>query len=304
MNATRVSLLLPNYNNERLLGVVLDRLAENTTYPDIEVVIVDDGSTDGSRDILRRWRDSAAFIGDVRLLETPNRGAIAALHTGGVNVVGPGGVHDRPSRLLEPIGQRRWHHRVERPLEGTGGDAEHRVAEVDAACGCCMMYRRDDALTAGGYDTGYAPVWFDDIDLSLSIRRLGRKNFYLPDVRVVHYLQARQAPVSGQDRQRGGRRLGELSRRVVRRLPTGAKARIEERFEVDLNGHFTRAQLRRLLHHYRYWGEKWGFDLRNPDMVELERRWGATEVCWAMDLERRAAGAEIVRNLERTRAST
>jgi len=357
MNATRVSLLLPNYNNERVLGVVLDRLAANTTHPDTELVIVDDGSTDGSPDILRSWRDSGAFVGDVRLIQKANSGAIdslntalqaatgeiciqidsdasvetpgwvekmlelmlldervgvvtakvvmdsGALHTCGVNVVGPAGVHDRPSKPLEPVGRRRWHHRVERPMEGTAGDAEAHVAEVDAACGCCMMYRRDDALAAGGYDTGYAPVWFDDVDLSLSIRRLGRKNFYLPDVRVLHHLDARPAPVAGRDRQRRERIRG-LARRVARRLPAGARDGIERRLQVDLDGHFTGAQLARLRHHYRYWRDKWGWDLRNPDMAEVERRWGGTEVCWASDPERRAAGEEIVRNLERARAST
>ncbi|MEA2474922.1 MAG: hypothetical protein QOE06_2837 [Thermoleophilaceae bacterium] len=357
MDATRVSLLLPNYNNERVLGTVLDRLAAHTTHPDTELVIVDDGSTDGSRHILAQWRDSGAFGGEVVLIEQENAGAIVALntaleaatgaicvqidsdasvetpgwiermlelmlldervgvvtakvvmdsgslHTCGVDVVGPEGVHDRPSRVLEPVGRRRWHHRVERPREGTAGDAEELTAEVDAACGCCMMYRREDALAVGGYDTGYAPVWFDDVDLSLSIRRLGRKNFYLPDVRVVHYLESRPAPVAGRDRQRG-QAAGELARRAARRLPARVRDRVEAGLGVDLGGHMTRPQLARLRHHYRYWREKWGFDLRNPDMAEVERRYGGTEICWATDPERRAAGEEIVRNLEQARAST
>jgi glycosyltransferase involved in cell wall biosynthesis len=357
MDATRVSLLLPNYNNERVLGTVLDRLAANTTHADTELVIVDDGSTDGSVDIITRWRDSGAFGGEVRLIEQPNGGAIAALntalnaasgevcvqidsdasvethgwvermlelllldervgvvtakvvmdsgslHTCGVNVIGPAGVHDRPSRVLEPVGRRRWHHRVERLREGTGGAAEERVAEVDASCGCCMMYRREDALAVGGYDTGYAPVWFDDVDLSLSIRKLGRKNFYLPDVRLVHYIESRQAPVAGRDHQRRDL-VRELPRRAAQRLPARVRDRMESGLGVDIGGHFTRPQLARLKHHYRYWRDKWGFDLRNPDMAAVERRWGGTEVCWASDPERREAGEEIVRNLERARAST
>jgi hypothetical protein len=53
-------------------------------------------------------------------------------------------------------------------------------------------------------------------------------------------------------------------------------------------------ELRRLAHHYAYWREKWGFDMLNPDMDEVLRRYGDTEVCWAYDPARRAAGEEIL----------
>lgn len=76
-----VSLLMPNRNNASVLDHVLERLAANTSYPNFELVVVDDGSTDSSREILRRWRDSGAFA-EFRLLEQEQRGAIHALNTG------------------------------------------------------------------------------------------------------------------------------------------------------------------------------------------------------------------------------
>jgi glycosyltransferase involved in cell wall biosynthesis len=220
------------------------------------------------------------------------------LHACGVDVVGPAGVQDRPTRLLEPAGSRRWHHRVARIREGDGGRVESDVAEVDASIGCCMMFRRADAVAAGGYDTAYSPVWFDDIDLCLGIRRLGRKAFYLPDVRVVHHIDGR-----GDGRAAGDNRPQRLARRILRRLPPGTRAPVEERLGIDLEGHFTREQLTRFRHHYEYWREKWGWDFNNPDMAEVERRWGGTEICWATDPERRAAGEAIVRTFERSRAA-
>ncbi len=54
----RVSLLVANRNNEPALDIVLERLVANTTYPDVELVAVEDGCTDASRQLLRRWRDS------------------------------------------------------------------------------------------------------------------------------------------------------------------------------------------------------------------------------------------------------
>src|SRR3954453_4858864 len=110
----------------------------------------------------------------------------------GVNVVSPAGWHERPMMPSEPVGERRFLNRVrDRPQEGGGGQAERRPAEVDSGIGCCMMYRRDAALEAGGYDEHYSPVWFDDVDLCIAIRRLGLKAFCLPDVRAIHHFAAR-----------------------------------------------------------------------------------------------------------------
>jgi glycosyltransferase involved in cell wall biosynthesis len=77
----RISLLMPNRNNARLLELVLGRLADNTTYPDFELIVVDDGSTDVSRDVLRRWRDSDRFP-DFKLIEREHSGVVETLNAG------------------------------------------------------------------------------------------------------------------------------------------------------------------------------------------------------------------------------
>lgn len=349
-----VSLLLPNHNGAPVLDEVLERLVEHASYPRTELIAVDDGSSDDSRVILRRWRDTG-LLDAFTLIEKEKSGAIdtlnaalnaasgeicvqldsdatvetagwvermlelmllddmvgvvtarvvmdsGSLHACGVNVVHPAGWHDRPARVTEPPGHRRWHHRLDRPREGQGGDAERRVAEVDAGIGCCMMYRREDALAVGGYDRGYAPVWFDDVDLCLSIRTLGRKAFCLPDVRVVHHLSRRalaEPPRSRVDTRRVAR---AATRRIAARLPTSARSGIERRFGVDLEMNYSSAQRARLRHHYAYWRAKWGWDPCNPDMAAIRRRWGGSEICWASEPERRAAGERIAGTYEAVR---
>jgi hypothetical protein len=54
----------------------------------------------------------------------------------------------------------------------------------------------------------------------------------------------------------------------------------------------------RLVHHYGYWREKWGFDMLNPDMEAVQRLWGATEVCWSTNPEMREAGERIAAAFE------
>src|SRR4051794_37469010 len=79
MSPPTVSLILPNRNNAPVLELALRRLRANTQNMDYEVVVVDDGSTDRSREILRRWRGSRRFA-NFTLLEREHRGAVASLN--------------------------------------------------------------------------------------------------------------------------------------------------------------------------------------------------------------------------------
>ncbi len=349
MNEARpcVSLLMPNRNNERILDYTLDRLAANTSYPNVELCVVDDGSTDSSLQILRRWRDSGRFR-SFQLIERDHGGVVEALnaglaqasgelvvqldadasietpgwlermvaylcsderigvitakvvfdwgevHTCGVDVVGPTGFHDRGAVITEPVGRRTYHQRVTRLREGECPSCE-TIAEVDGGIGCCMMYRKEVAMGLGGYDPAYSPVWFDDLDLTLCIRREGLKVFFVPDVRVVHHVGSRL------DADPALQRAGRVVRRGIGSLlAPPVRRRISQALGIDRPPRWV---WERLLHHYGYWREKWGFDMLNPDMDEVQRRWGETEVCWQSNPGMRDAGEQIIAGLERVSAA-
>jgi hypothetical protein len=82
-----------------------------------------------------------------------------------------------------------------------------------------------------------------------------------------------------------------LRSRVASVVPERARKRVRtiERRNTPHLPH----ELRRLRHHYDYWRGKWGFDMLNPDMEQFCARYGETELCWAYDPVRRAAGEEI-----------
>ena len=336
-----VSLVLPNRNNEYVLDLALEALAEYTTYPDFELVVVDDGSTDRGPEILRRWRDSgrlpemtlierehagvvetlnaglAVASGDLvvqldgdAIVETPGWlermvdfhrsddriGVVTPLvtfdsgdiHAAGLHVICPEGLHDRGTTPTEPTGARKIHTQVTRLRPETAGDLAEKPAEVDAALGVQMLYPRELALELGGYDPGFSPVWFDDLDLGLRIRQAGYKIFYTPEVHVIHRLDLRGDRTHG-----SGYHLRKRVRRAAGRLVPKAMIRAYVRAEQRGTDHPPH-ELRRLRHHYAYWGEKWGFDLLNPDMDRVIERYGDSEICWAYDARRRAAGDEIL----------
>ena len=78
MTHPRVSVLLPVFNGERYVGEALESVLAQS-FQDFEVVVIDDGSTDGTPDILRRY---AGEDPRVRVFRQPNRGLIAALNRG------------------------------------------------------------------------------------------------------------------------------------------------------------------------------------------------------------------------------
>lgn len=70
----KISFVLPVYNVEKYLHDCLESLI-NQTMPDLEFIFVDDGSTDNSLNIIKKYADKdARFI----ILSQPNQGAGAA----------------------------------------------------------------------------------------------------------------------------------------------------------------------------------------------------------------------------------
>jgi glycosyltransferase involved in cell wall biosynthesis len=73
-----VSVIVPVYNVAPYLREALDSVV-NQTYKDLEIIIVEDGSTDGSADICEEYADSDARI---KLIKQPNKGLSGARNTG------------------------------------------------------------------------------------------------------------------------------------------------------------------------------------------------------------------------------
>ncbi len=74
-NPPLVSIVVPSYNHERYLGAAIDSILAQD-YPEVELIVIDDGSTDGSPAILKSY--GARFHWEIQ----PNRGQVATLNRG------------------------------------------------------------------------------------------------------------------------------------------------------------------------------------------------------------------------------
>lgn len=70
-----VSVIIPCYNREKYVSEAIDSVLAQS-YPNIEIVVVDDGSTDNSVEVVKSYNER------VNLVEQENKGSSAARNTG------------------------------------------------------------------------------------------------------------------------------------------------------------------------------------------------------------------------------
>jgi glycosyltransferase involved in cell wall biosynthesis len=76
----RISVVIPSFNHERFIGDAIRSVAAQQC-PDLELIVIDDGSTDGSPDQIRKELDACSFLPSA-FVEQENRGTHAAIERG------------------------------------------------------------------------------------------------------------------------------------------------------------------------------------------------------------------------------
>jgi GT2 family glycosyltransferase len=200
-HGTELSVVLVNHNGAGCLPAALDALASGTTEPDVECIVVDSGSADGSWEgVERGWTAARALRHEenIGFCAGCNRGAEAA--TGRllafVNFDGrvePGwdaplralldgdpGISVSTGILLREDGETveaagleiapntATYGRMEGAPRASVGEAP---VEVTAASGALMMVRRDEFLALGGF---YEPLFMYGEEADYCLRVPGR----------------------------------------------------------------------------------------------------------------------------------
>lgn len=76
-----VSVIIPTFNRKSVLARALDSVLRQT-WTELELIVIDDGSTDGTEEFVREWRESADPERTLTYLKTENRGVSHARNRG------------------------------------------------------------------------------------------------------------------------------------------------------------------------------------------------------------------------------
>ena len=70
-NSVKITIVIPVYNMEKLIGNCLENILQQT-LKEIEIICIDDGSTDKTLNILKKYVVKNSRI---KVISTPNRGS-------------------------------------------------------------------------------------------------------------------------------------------------------------------------------------------------------------------------------------
>jgi GT2 family glycosyltransferase len=258
--APAVSIVIPAFGKPLLTFSCLASIARHTRG-EFEVIVVDDASREPLADALAdvrgvRFDRNATNMG---FIATCNRGAELArgelvvflnndtLVTDGWLDALQATFREQPdaglvgARLVYPDGRLQeaggivwrdgsaWN-------DGRGDDVArpeyNYLREVDYCSGACLAMPRELFRALGGFDVRYAPAYYEDVDLAFRVREAGRRVYYQPAAKIVHF----EGQTSGTDITQGIKRHQAINRGVfmarwsaalAKHAPNGVRPEIE-----------------------------------------------------------------------------
>ncbi len=207
----RFSLIVPTYNRQALLRRCLDA-ATTQHYPDYEVIVVDDGSTDNTGEMVRSEFPQVRYI-----RQEPNRGPAAARNrgiaaaTGAIiaftdddclvpadflirlaegyqqhpEVAGVGGYLEAPDNVLQHNIFAQFEAYVTHHIYHAGPEPYVGGFECPAGGTNSMSYRKQVLEEVGGFDEIFPVPGGEDADLKWRVVQRSYLLLYVP-VKVLH----------------------------------------------------------------------------------------------------------------------
>jgi GT2 family glycosyltransferase len=202
ISATTASVIIPTFNGASRIGNCLDSLAKQAAGRDVEILVVDDGSTDHTADVVNSYSS-------VRLIRQANAGPASARNHGALEAKGkillftdddcvP--MADWLEAMLalfedtEVVGAKGVYRTRQKSVAARFVQIEYEdkyrlmagVPSIDFIDTYSAAFRRDRFLEMAGYDTSFPVACAEDIELSYRMSARGWKMKFVPAAIVYH----------------------------------------------------------------------------------------------------------------------
>jgi glycosyltransferase involved in cell wall biosynthesis len=197
-----VSIIIPTFNGASRIGHCLDAIVQHTAGRNVEILVVNDGSTDNTADVVQRYSG-------VRLINQANAGPAAARNRGALATCGTiilftdDDCVPTPNWLdamLEPfenpdvVGTKGVYRTRQKSLVARFVQIEYedkyrlmaRLPDIDFIDTYSAAFRRDRFLEMAGYDTSFPLACAEDVELSYRMSARGWKMKFAPNAIVYH----------------------------------------------------------------------------------------------------------------------
>ena len=197
-----VSIVIPTFNGASRIGNCLGALLPQTTGRNAEILVVNDGSTDNTADVIGNYPQ-------VRLITQANAGPAAARNRGAIESHGeillftdddcvpmPGWLDAmlKPFSDPEVVGAKGVYRTTQRELAARFVQVEYEdkyrlmsgLSSIDFIDTYSAAFRRDRFLEMSGYDTSFPVACAEDIELSYRMSARDWKMKFVPAAIVYH----------------------------------------------------------------------------------------------------------------------
>lgn len=244
-----ISVIIPTRNQAPLLRTCLEGV-EATSYPSLEVIIVDNGSDEiDALELLAAYEAKGVLVlrqpgpfnfsalnnaavaasngdlvcllnNDVEMLEPTWLETLAVQATRddvgavGARLLYPDGTVQHAGVVVGVCSAAGHAHRFQ-PAEAVGYFDRARLPQVvSAVTAACLVVSRAKFLSIGGFDEEAFPVAFNDVDLCLRLNQRGWQSLYEPRATLIHHeSKSRGKDISPEKKARFAGELAALQQR-------------------------------------------------------------------------------------------
>lgn len=197
-----ISIIVPTFNGAARIGQTLDALRDQSKQHTAEILVVNDGSTDNTAEVVRRYSG-------VRLINQANAGPAAARNRGAAEALGaiilftdddcvptPEWLPAMLAPFADPevVGAKGIYRTLQKSIVARFVQIEYEdkyrmmssFEYIDFVDTYSAAFRRERFLEMTGYDTSFPVACAEDIELSYRMSGRGWKMKFVPNAIVYH----------------------------------------------------------------------------------------------------------------------